>query len=260
MRYPSRRPRDLQEAQLARLADGSLPEPQRARLRAQTESSPQLAADLAAQERALRLIGAFDEPAPASLHDSVRTMIDDSTAAAAAGAAGPRLPARRPRRGMGIVTVGAVLLVAVLVAARHHTPSLGQTVHLALASSTMAAPAQTPSGDLDLVAGGTEIRFPSWSYGTGWRATGARSDTIGDRRVTTVFYASTTGRRVGYAIVSGAPLAVPDGTRVVSHGVTFVVAHSGSITAITWVRAQHTCVVAGRWVSAQTMLALAATA
>ena len=47
------------------------------------------------------------------------------------------------------------------------------------------------------------VTFPSWERAFGWRATGARTDTVGGREVTTVFYANSRGQRIGYAIAAG---------------------------------------------------------
>jgi hypothetical protein len=92
---------------------------------------------------------------------------------------------------------------------------------------------------------------------TGWRASGARRDTLDGRRVTTVFYSSG-HRRVGYSIVSGAALAMPRGSTVWAAGVRYVIGSSDGLPLIAWRRAGHTCVIAGRSVSPRTLLALAA--
>src|SRR5579872_7515156 len=49
----------------------------------------------------------------------------------------------------------------------------------------------------------------------GWRAVGARTDTVGGRVVTTVLYADRRGRRIGYSIVAGSALAIPAGNAMV---------------------------------------------
>lgn len=101
-------------------------------------------------------------------------------------------------------------------------------------------------------------RFP-YRGGPGWTPSGARDDTVGGRATTTVFYRDARGREAAYAIVSGAPLDVPDGRRTTVRGVPMTVAQDGARTIVTWRRAGHTCVVsASRAVPAARLLALAA--
>src|SRR5450755_3148481 len=98
----------LPEAELAALADGSLPADRRAQLRARIEASPELAAALGEQERTVTMLRALDEPAPAGLRDRVREMTDG-----AAQTRGPRRAARWRRS----LFVPAATALAVAVAA-----------------------------------------------------------------------------------------------------------------------------------------------
>jgi anti-sigma factor RsiW len=77
------------EAELAKLADGSLPADREAELRAQVVQSPSLAAALAEQERAVALLRALDEPAP----DALRARVEALTG----GASSNRTPTRAVR-------------------------------------------------------------------------------------------------------------------------------------------------------------------
>src|SRR5437879_401991 len=73
-----------------------------------------------------------------------------------------------------------------------------------------------------LAAAGDGVSFPYWQARLGWRSTGARTDRIGGRLVRTVFYASSGGRRVGYAIVSGLPAPhVSGGASTLREGVRY---------------------------------------
>lgn len=257
MRSLSRRRQDQQAAQLARVADGSLSEARSRRLREQAAASTAWGVELANQERALRLVRAWDEPAPPSLHARVAQMVAESQPEAQQAPAPVRARKAHLRRPLGGISLGAVCAAGVLTAVLAlggSTPTLAQTVHLALASSTMPAPASTPSGDLSL---GSGIRFPSWLNDTAWHASGARVDSLDGRRIETVFYTDQNGRRIGYAIVSGAPLTVPHETTRMIDGVVFTVARTGKTTVVTWVHAGHTCVIAGRSVSASVALTLA---
>ncbi len=242
----------LPEAELAALADGSLPADRRAHLRARIDASPDLAAALTEQERAVTMLRALDEPAPAALHARVREMTD--------GAGSPRR-APRWRRSLFVpaATALAVAVAAVVVllgGGGSSAPTVPQTAHLALAAATAPAPAEDAAhrGQLRLHVGG--IAFPYYGRSSGWEATGARTDTLGGRRVVTVFYMAR-GHRVGYAIVDGAPLAVSGGKLVTRDGMRYWLQRDRGAELITWRQAGHTCVIAGRKVGRDTLLALA---
>ncbi len=246
----------LPEGELAALADGSLPAERRAQLRARIEASPELAAALAEQERAVTMLHALDEAAPAALRDRVHEMTDGA----------PRTTGRaRAPRWRRSLFVPAATALAVAVAALvvllgsgggSSAPTVSQTAHLALAAATSPAPAEDPAhrGLLRLRVGG--LAFPYYGRSAGWEATGARTDTIGGRRIVTVFYTGR-GHRVGYAIVSGAPLGIGGGTLVTRGGVTYWLQHAHGAKLITWRQGGHTCVIAGRRVNPRTLLALA---
>jgi hypothetical protein len=246
----------LPEAELAALADGSLPAERRAQLRARVEASPELAAALAEQERAVTMLRALDEPAPAALRARVREMTDG-----AAHTARPRRVARWRRSLLVPVATALAVAVAALVvllgSGGSSAPTVPQTARLALAAATSPAPPEDPahSGLLRLRVGG--IAFPYYGRTAGWEATGARTDTIGGRRIVTVFYMAQ-GHRVGYAIVSGDPLEVSGGQLINEHGVGYRLQHAGDALLITWRQGGHTCVIAGHRVSTSTLLALAA--
>jgi hypothetical protein len=244
----------LPEAELAALADGSAPADQQALLRARIEASPELAAALGEQERVVTMLRALDEPAPTALRERIREMTD--------GAPQTTRPPRadRWRRSLFVpaatalaVTVAAVL---VLLGGGSSTPTVPQTAHLALAAATSPAPPEDPAhrGFLRLRFGG--LAFPYYEPTAGWKATGARTDTIRGRRIVTVFYTSRE-HRVGYAIVSGAPLGIGGGTVVTHGGVTYWLQHNHGAELITWRQGGHTCVIAGYRVSPRTLLTLA---
>ncbi len=244
----------LPEAELAALADGSLPADRRAQLRARIDASPELAAALAEQERAVTMLRALDEPAPAAL----RARVDEL----AGGSADTARPDRgsRWRRPLFVpaatVLAVAVAALVVLLGGGGAPPTVPQTAHLALAAATSPAPAEDPAHrDLLRLRVGA-IAFPYYGRTSGWKATGARTDTLGGRRVITVFYAAR-GHRVGYAIVAGAPLEVGGGALVTRGGVSYWLQRAHGAELITWRQAGHTCVIAGRHVSRATLLALA---
>ena len=240
--------------ELTRLADGTLPAAEAARLRERVQGSPRLAAELAEQEQAVSLLRALDTPAPVSLRARIETETDPA-------ARSRRRTRRRPLwMGPGLPAV-AVLIVALVITiggGADRQATIPQTARLALAASTRPAPAADPSAPGRLLIANAGISFPAWHTSTAWRASGARVDELGGRRVVTVFYTSATGGRVGYGIVSGAPLHTVAGQAATRYGVWFTLTHLGAENLITWQRDGHTCVIAGRSVSYAALLSLAA--
>ena len=242
------------EAELTRLADGSLSPDREADLRAQVDRSPELRAQLAEQERAVAMLRALDTPAP----EALRTHVEALTAGGGSGAAarGGRRPVRG-RFGRALVlpaaTALAVLVAAlVIIISGSGAPSVSQTARLALARATLPAPAINPADPTQLRLSGAGLPFPRIP---GWASVGARTDRVSGRTITTVFYRSlSTGQRVGYAIASGSPLP---GTRATGYDVSYTLGRQGTARLITWVQSGHTCVIAGRTVDGQTLLRLA---
>lgn len=245
------------EAELARLADGSLPAERAAELYAQVRRSPELAAALAEQERAMTIVRSVDERAPESLHARVAQV------AMHGGLTGTRPGRERLRRALVVpgLTAVAVVAAAVIILIGGNqvgAPTITQTAGLALSSATLPAPDVDPTNvyRLNLTAGG--ITFPNWADTRGFHAVGSRRDTIGGRTVTTVFYARD-GVRVGYAIVSGRALAgITGASRLRVRGVRFTLARQGSGYLITWVQAGRTCVVASRQMTPRALAGLVA--
>lgn len=254
------------EAELTRLADGTLPKPAHEALRARVARSPELQARLREQERAVGLVNAAAElTAPAGLRASVQEAADASIVGRARrrrAADRRRIAVWRPRASIALVALAA-MLVAVVSIALHGgaSPTVDRTARLALAAATGPPPAVDPSdpGLLSLRASGaSRIPFPSYNRLGRWRASGVRHDTLDGRRVTTVFYAVGSAR-AGYSIVSGGALPVPRGSHLRGpHGVLYVLASSDGARLITWRRDGHTCVIASRSLGRGKLLALAA--
>jgi anti-sigma factor RsiW len=244
------------DPRLAAHADGTLPAAERAALEAELRESPQLRGELREQERAVSLLRATGElRAPASLQASINELI------AGAPAASPRRRLRipSPRIFLPATTLVAVAIVAVVVALSGGStaPTVAQTARLALAAATGPAPAEL-SSDPDLLSAHVgSVRFPSYERENGWRADGARRDSLQGRTVTTVFYRDRAGRRVGYSVVSGRPLADPRGRAVTRHGVRYVFSSVGGARLVTWWQGDHTCVIAGNGTADADLLALA---
>lgn len=247
----------LPEAELAALADGSLPAERRAQLRARIDASPELTAALAEQERAVTMLRALDEPAPSALRARVGELTSGPGSTARARRAGGWALGRRsvfyPAATALAVVVAAIVVV---LGGGSSAPTIPETAHLALAAATAPAPVEDPAhrNQLRLRVGG--IAFPYYGRTAGWEATGARADRLHGRRVVTVFYAAR-GARVGYAIVAGPPLPVGGGALVTRGGVRYWLQRAGAAQLITWRQSGHTCVIGGRRVSQGTLVALA---
>jgi hypothetical protein len=239
------------EGELTRLADGSLPSDRQADLLAQVRESPELTAALAEQKRAVTMLRGLDAPAPASL----RARVNELT--------GTSAPRRAPRWRRALVLPGATAIAAaaaaavILITGGTAAPTVPAAAQLAVASATLPSPPANPSDADELALQGAGIPFPAWGAKEGWVTDGARTDSVGGRHITTVFYKTRSGKRIGYAIASGAPLSGAQGETATRYGVTFTLGRAGEVNLITWVRKGHTCVIAGRNVSHATLLALA---
>jgi hypothetical protein len=240
------------EFELAALADGSLAPARRAEVLERVRGSRELQATLAEQERAVRLTAAVDALAPASLHREVEAMF---------------APARRkrvtwtPRVGFAATGVLAAVVIAVVIGLNGGSSSsrlsVQQAAALTLSPATGPAPVEDGAHRSQLAVAVDGVPFPYWKERFGWRSSGTRSDRVGGSSVTTVFYSNSAGSRIGYAIVSGRPPTTHAGTVIRRWGVTYrLLSHDGA-TVVTWQRSGHLCVVAGREVSARTLLSLA---
>jgi hypothetical protein len=257
------------EAELARLADGSLPAARQAELEAELRRSPDLSRVLAEQEQALSLVRAVDVPAPDSLRRWLETQVHETQVHEhqvdehQVDEQPEKSPKRRRSWGVprfafvgaiGVAAAAVAAAVVIAVGGGSSGPTLGQAAHAALAASTMPAPSEAGARTLDVSAAG--IPFPYWADTVGWRARGLRIDSLAGRRAVTVYYTNS-GRRVGYTIVTGPPLHVSGGVPVIMHGIPYTFMRVGSTRLITWRRNGHTCVIAGQGVTYTTLRKLA---
>jgi hypothetical protein len=241
------------EAELAQLADGSLPASREAELREELRRSPDLARALAEQEQAISLIRASDVQAPDSLRTWLHEQTRESRERRRPSWLRPRIAF--PAAAGAAVAAAALALVLVLSGGGSSAPNLTQATSAAVAPATMPAPTEASETTLDISTAG--IPFPYWHETVGWDTVGARVDSLAGRHAVTVFYRSPYGERVGYTIVSGPPLPVNGGTTVTSHGIPFTFKRFGSARMVTWLRNGHTCVIAGHGISNLRLLHLA---
>ena len=203
----------------------------------------------AEQTRAAALLRMTEDVvAPASLHSAIHGMT--------AGAA-PRRRRSWLLGPAGLVTAVVIVAVVITLGGGSGTPTVSQTARLALAPATAPAPTQDVSDRDLLTTREAGIPFPSYLRRQGWSPSGVRHDTLRGRAVTTVFYTSPHGQRVGYSIVAGQSLSYPHGSSRTVDGIRYVLAGADGARLITWWRDGHTCVIAGRSVSDATLLNLA---
>jgi hypothetical protein len=221
---------------------------------------PQTEAELIEQVRSV------DVQAPPELHARVRALIADAPVHSSlrAGTSGPR----RPRFALPSLVGGAALaavIAAVLIAGLGAgsggggDATLRTASRLTLSAATLPAPGESSGhGAATLDAQVDGVSFPYWEESFGWRATGARVDSIAGRPVRTVFYANPRGQRIGYAIVGGSPaLGLHGGSVQWRGGTAYRELTLGGERVVAWLRDGRLCVVSGRGVPAATLLRLA---
>jgi hypothetical protein len=239
-------------ADLARLADGSLPADRRAEVEARVAASPHLAGIVERQGAALRALhSTADTGAPARL----RAQVDRRRSGGRAG----RVGRRRAIVGGALAATAAVAIALILVlpGSSPGDPTVPDAAALAYKPPTGAAPRAVPGTPQVLQAKVDDVSFPNYAAKFGWVPTGTREDDPSGRGATTVYYAKG-GRSIAYTIVSGDALAPPSGARVTDRdGIEFRGFRNGDRAAVTWKRGGQTCVLSGGGVRPEELLALA---
>jgi hypothetical protein len=152
----------------------------------------------------------------------------------------------------------AIALAVGLSGGGSPTLSMGQAAAPTLRAATLPAPPESSAHREQLAAAVDGVKFPYWEDRFGWRSTGARTDRVDGHAVTTVFYADSSGRRIGYAILAGTPAPRSGGGTIAwRDGMPYRLLTEHGAAAVTWVRDGHLCVVSGRGVSSATLLRLA---
>jgi len=205
--------------------------------------------------------------APDALHARVEALVAEQSGAGAGSARQRRAGSSRAWPAPGLRATGAagVALVAVLaivlaLSGGGGSPGLSvrQASALTLAPATMPAPREDPRAREQLASAVDGVAFPYWADRFGWRSTGARSDRMDGRTITTVFYTNAGGQRIGYAIVGGTPPPKMPAGEIQWRGQTpYRLSSDDGSRVVTWVRDGHLCIVAGRGVTSATLLRLA---
>jgi hypothetical protein len=243
--------RDL--ADLAMLADGSLPPDRRAAVEARIAAGPG-GPELLERERSAvaALRGTAQVRAPMGLRERIEA--DRARAGRA-----PRR--RRVVLGGGLAGALAVLALAlalILPGGTPGSPSIGEAASLALRGPS--APPPPPGRDghhMTLSRDVDEIYFPNWT-GIGWKAAGERVDRLGGHLVDTIYYRGY-GEQIAYTIVGGSALAQPHGAALTVRNSTQLRSLGlGKRAIVTWRRGGHTCILSGAQVPDRVLLRLAA--
>jgi hypothetical protein len=211
----------------------------------------------------IELIRSSEARAPEALHRRIEQMVSESSRSGSSrrtawGALAAGRSALVPRVG-ALAALAAVLVavLAILLGGGGRSLSVQQTAALTLSHATAAPPAEMRPTSSELVAAVQGVHFPYWEERFGWRSSGQRSDTLGGRTVMTVFYSNASGRRVGYAIVSGTAPSVRGGSEHWLGGTAFRLFGRQGAQTVTWLRHGRLCVLSGRGVDAGTLLRLA---
>jgi hypothetical protein len=238
-------------ADLAMLADGTLPAARRAEVEARIASLPSGPELLEKERRAVdALRGASQMQAPASLRERIEAD------RARAGRAPQR---RRAVLGGGLAAALAVIalaLVLILPGGTPGSPSVSQAASLALRGPLSPAPPARGGTGLMLARDVDEVYFPDWA-GIGWKPAGERVDRLEGRVLDTIYYRGY-GRLIAYTIVGGSALAQPHPATLSSLNNTQLrsLGLSGRIV-VTWRRGGHTCILSGAGVPTKILLGLA---
>jgi anti-sigma factor RsiW len=224
-------------ADLAALADGTLPEDRRAEVEARVAASPELQELLDRQREAVAALQtASAEEVPSSVRHAVEAHL-------------PSVRRGRTRRlvpRLVLATAAAVagaVIAAVLLTSGPGAPTIADAARLAGRAPNRPAPAEVGTR---LAVGVQGVRFPNLAWPYGWRAVGVRQGRVDGRAATVVFYGKG-ARRLAYVIVSGAALSRPGkAAEATVDGVEYQTLRLTNQLAVTWRRGGHTCVLLGQ--------------
>jgi hypothetical protein len=199
----------------------------------------------------IELLHAADVRAPDSLHRSVQAMVQGR---------GRGARWRGVLLGGSLAAAAAVVVVLALLLAGGGSQRLTveQATAVTLRAATQPAPGEDPHAHGQLTETVDGVAFPYWKDAFGFKARGARTDTIDGRKLITVFYADSHGQSIGYAIASGPPLPGASGGEVqMREGTDYRAATEKGVRVVTWVRDGHLCILTAHDVSFATLVELA---
>jgi hypothetical protein len=242
---------DEQLADLARLADGTLPDERRAEVEAKVAASPELTMALQRQAVAMEALrGSADIGAPARLRAEIERR--------RAGSRKRRGWARSTRSAL-VAAAAAATAAAVLIlpGALSGGLSVADAAAFAQRPATDPAPGGVPGTPQLLRAAVDGVPFPNYRAKFGWKPAGARHDDSSGHGATTVYY-DKGGRKIAYTIVSGDALGTPSQSRTTKRGgKEYRTFRDDGRTVVTWERSGHTCVLSAQSVPAAELVTLA---
>jgi hypothetical protein len=246
--------------QLVALADGTLSGAGRAEVEARVASSPEATELLLAQRRSLAATRSFDPPPPPGFDQRLGRAVAAPPPASLRLRRGPRATTAPRRVSPGLAFAGAAAVLAVVLAIALAPGERGATI---AAMATISArpslelPAPAAAGDGTVRRSFAGVTFPDWSGPHGWRAVGARRDSVDGRATDTVYYQHTQ-HRIGYTVLSGKSVSLPwEGRRVERDGVPVQLYRDGPRTVAVFERGGRTCVLAGVVHREETLVKLA---
>jgi hypothetical protein len=153
--------------------------------------------------------------------------------------------------------VVAIALAVVLSLSGPGGPSVVEAAELSQRPSTRPGPAVNPDTPALLRHSFAGVTLPAWAREFRWHVDGTRSDELAGRETSTVFYTHT-HHRIGYTVVSGAPIEPPDDAETLNaRGVVLHRFRRGRIDVVTFERNGRTCVLAGDVHDPNTLVKLA---
>jgi len=227
-----------------------------------TDRRPQTESEL------VEFVRAIDAPAPDSLHREVESLLASRSQlarrrriAGSIGSAFGSFGSSQRLAAAGALAAAAAIAIAIAASSgggASSALSLRTASALTLRPATAPAPSESMSDRAQLAVAVDGVSFPYWEERFGWRSAGARTDRVGGRSVTTVFYVDGRGSRIGYAIVGGTPAPASSGGLIAWRDKTpYRLLTENGAPVVTWLRDGHLCVVSGRDVSSATLLRLA---
>jgi predicted ATPase len=154
-----------------------------------------------------------------------------------------RSPRRLPVLAAGLVAA-AVLAIVLVSGGGGGGGGVLAAAALAARGPAQPAPAEDPANPALLASSMQGVAFPYWDDAFGWRAVGARHDTVDGRPAKTVFYDDAKRERAAYTIVGGTRIDPLSSARVRTRNGTklWISEHEGR-RIVTWERGGHTCVM-----------------
>src|SRR3954447_7455409 len=227
-------------AELAALADGTLPPQRRGPLEARIAASPELQDLLERQQRA---VAATRMAATESVPASLRTSVERTT--------GGRTAGRRRSRLVPVLAFGGALaaataiVLALFLTGAPEGPSVADVARLAASPPTGPAPSRLDGSKSKLAVRVDGVVFPDLTRAYGWKPAGVSRGEVGGRAATAVYYEKG-GKRIGYVVLAGSAIPRPSGAQAVNRrGVRYESLAVDGRPAVTWRRLGHTCVLAG---------------